>query len=135
MPRRGPAKGDGGSPRRSAIAPSCQCTRTARAWWRPAQPRSLAAARRAAARRLGFSRPHERAHEFAFDFWRQLIDIETALGEELARILDVVDAPRLHLDIGKPRRPQLPRVLSLFERAGDAADPQLDAATDVGRNV
>ena len=96
----------------------------------------LGAARRTAATlRLRLSRAHEGAGEAVLDLWRQAVDIDSALGQERARIVDLVDAPGLDIDVGKARRSQFRGVLGFLEGARDAAHPQFHAAADVGRDA
>src|SRR6476659_958846 len=71
----------------------------------------------------GLAGADERARELAFDFRRQAVHIHTALGQERARIGDLVDAPRFDLDIRKTGGPELCAVFLLLEGPGNAADP------------
>src|SRR5262247_1137203 len=76
--------------------------------------------------------PYERADELAVDGGDGL-GVESGAGQSVARALGRVDSRRLHRDIFEPGLGELGAVLGLLERAGDASDPQLDAATDLGR--
>jgi hypothetical protein len=49
--------------------------------------------------------------------------------------VDLVHAPGLDFDVRKPGGLQLGYIILLLEGAGDASDPELHAATDVGRHV
>src|SRR6266850_7036692 len=75
-------------------------------------------------------RTNERAREAAVHFGRDAIHVHTAVGQKRPRILDLIDAPRIELDVREPRRLELRGVLIVAERAGDAADPQLHVAAD-----
>src|SRR5262245_7187781 len=86
---------------------------------------------RSRTRERRLSCPHECADEFAVDAGDRLV-AEPGAGEPLARALGRVDARRLHVDLFEPRLGKLGAILALFERAGDAPDPQLDAAADCG---
>ena len=73
--------------------------------------------------------------EATLDMWRQTVDVDSRGAEERACILDLIDAPGLDLDVGEASRAQSRRVLAFFESAGNAPDPQLHAAADIGRDV
>ena len=55
-------------------------------------------------------------------------------GEKLPRVFDLVDARRFEFDVLESRAGELGPVIRLAQRAGDAADPQLDALADRVRN-
>src|SRR5262245_24660937 len=78
--------------------------------------------------------PHESTDELAVHGGDRL-GIESSAGEKVAHALGRVNSRRLELDVFEPRLCELGAVLGLFEGAGDAADPQLDAASDPGRHV
>src|SRR2546426_11313199 len=59
----------------------------------------------------------------------------TTLFRSLPRVLDRVDPGGLDVDRLEAGFRELPPVLVLAERAGDAADPQLDALPDRGRHL
>src|ERR671930_1727957 len=80
-------------------------------------------------------RPDERAHELAVHRWRDRVGIEAGAGEELARVLDAIDPGRLDVDGLEARLRELLPVLTLVERPGHAADPQLDALSDRVRHL
>src|SRR5918996_6630517 len=75
--------------------------------------------------------PHERADELAVNRGDRFRS-ESGAGEKVAGALGRVNPRRLHVDILEPGLRELGAVLGLLERAGDAADPQLDAASDFG---
>src|SRR5439155_406093 len=58
---------------------------------------------------------------------RDRVGVEAGAGEQLARVLDTVDPGGLDVDRLEAGLRELLPVLVLAERAGDAADPQLDA--------
>src|SRR5215470_5144989 len=78
--------------------------------------------------------PHERADELAVD-GGDGVGTESGAGQKLARALGRVNPGRLHVDVLEPGLRELGAVLGLLERAGDAADPQLDATADLGRQL
>src|SRR3954462_14875281 len=94
---------------------------------------SCAAPRATAALGLRLPGADECAREAAFDLRREAIDIDTAVRQERARVIDLVNAPGFDLDIRKAGATQLGAVLRLPERARDTAHPQLHAAPDVSR--
>ena len=63
--------------------------------------------------------------------WRHAVHVDSALRQERAGIVYLVDAPRLDLDIGEAGRLELRRVLCFLQRPGDAADPKLHAPPDI----
>src|SRR5262249_42967902 len=88
---------------------------------------ALAAARRTARSRVRLARANERAGESPIDIRRQPVDIEPAFRQELPRIVEAIHSPRLDVDLLESREAKLLRVLRLFQRAGDAANPELHA--------
>src|SRR5512145_134737 len=95
-------------------------TRRGEAWFTPVQPTvrnpesrrrrdsasaplevSYAAVRPAAALRLGLAGADECARESAIDPRGEAVDIDALLRQERPRIVHLVDAPGLDLDIGK----------------------------------
>jgi hypothetical protein len=84
-------------------------------------------------RRLRLLRTNEPAREAAVDFGRQTVQVDSALDQERACVLDVVDTPQFELDVREASRLEFRDVFIVAECAGDAADPQFHAAADVGR--
>src|SRR4029453_11943786 len=78
--------------------------------------------------------PHECADEFAVDAGDRLV-AEPGAGEHVAGALGRVDPRWLHVDLFESGLRKLGAILALFECAGDAPDPQLDAAADRGRHL
>ena len=81
--------------------------------------------------------PHECTHELAVHLRCDCIDIDIdALAcQERARILNVVDARRLDLDLPESGRLEFVDVLRISEGAGDAADSKFDILPHFGRDV
>ena len=69
---------------------------------------------------------HERAHEFALDERRDRVHVDALAGEELARVVDLVDARRLDADRLKSGGGELDVVVVFIERARDAARPRAE---------
>src|SRR5215467_5291430 len=84
--------------------------------------------------RLRFSSSHECADELAVDGGDRL-GTESGPGEKLTGALGCVHPRWLQVDILEPGLGELRAILGLFECTGDAADPQLDAATNLGRHL
>src|SRR5271157_719102 len=76
----------------------------------------------------------EGAHEFAVDLRGDRIHVDARLGEELAGVRNAVDAGGFDRDLVEAGGSQLGAILVFFERAGNAADPQQDAAADFGEH-
>src|SRR5215471_16605938 len=74
--------------------------------------------------------PHEGADELTVD-GADGLGTEPGADQEVARAFRRVDARRLQVDVFEPGLRELGAVLGLLERAGNAPDPQLDAATDL----
>src|SRR5581483_10283257 len=85
--------------------------------------------------RARLARPDERARESTVDVGRDSIGVQSALGQERARVFDLINAPRLQLHIGKASGAQLGGVVVLLQRTGNAADPQFHAAANIGGHV
>src|SRR5262245_37469204 len=66
---------------------------------------------------LRLPRADEGARETVLDERRNLLHVQAALGQERARVLDVVHTPGLDFDVGESRVSQLRGVIPLFERA------------------
>src|SRR5690349_16495409 len=76
---------------------------------------------------------YECGHEAAVDLPGERVDIEPGFLEEYARVLDLVDSRRLDVGLHESRFAKQRLELGLFERACDAAHPQLHAAANLGR--
>src|SRR5271166_4068079 len=74
---------------------------------------------------------HEGAHELAFDLRRDRVDIDALAGQKLASVLHIVDPSRLDPDRLESRGLELPAINALVQRAGDAASPEQDVATNL----
>src|SRR6187431_2005776 len=85
--------------------------------------RSAAARPSAAGFRLGFPGANEGAGNLPIDLRGNVIDVDARFRQKRPRILDVVDAPWFDGDI------------HVLESAGDASDPQLQAALHFPRNL
>src|SRR3989475_13192997 len=81
-----------------------------------------------------FRSADERAHEFPIDRRRRGVDVETGLDQDLARVLDAVDARRLDLDVDEAGPGELGAIVGVAERTGHAADPELDAPAQLRRH-
>src|SRR3974390_2021886 len=93
------------------------------------EPASAAASGSAAG--LATSRLHgadERAHELAVDLSRHGVDVDALAGQEIVRVLHLVDAGGLDAGLLEAGGLQLRVVLVLLQRSGDAADPQQHVA-------
>src|ERR1039458_968121 len=77
----------------------------------------------------------EGAHEFSVDFGGDGLHVDARLGEELAGVLNAVDAGGFDGDLVEAGGGQLGAIFVFFKRAGDAADPQQDAAADLGKHL
>src|ERR1017187_2962956 len=116
-----------------------------RPWIRPRTRRKAAAplmrpplraARRAAAGfGGGLHGADEGAHEFSVDFGGDGLHVDARLGEELAGVLDAVDAGGFDGDLVEAGGGQLGALFVLFERAGNAADPEQDALAVFGKHL
>src|SRR6266852_2948933 len=73
----------------------------------------------------GFAGANERAHEPVRHLGRDGIDVDPRPRQEVPGFLDAVDASRLKVDSLEPGRCELVSILSLFQRTGHAADPEL----------
>src|SRR5262245_50894890 len=80
------------------------------------------------------SSPHECADEFAVHGGDR-VGAEPGAYENVARVLGGVNPRRLYVDLFKAGFGELGAVLALFECAGNAPDPQLDAAADSGGHL
>src|ERR1700757_1996972 len=78
---------------------------------------------------------NESAREFPFHQRRDFIHVEAALGQKLARVLDVVDPRCFDIDIRKTCVQQLRPVIALLQSSGHAAGPQQHTSTDRLRYV
>src|SRR5262249_24519114 len=79
-------------------------------------------------------RPDERADELAVHVADRL-GAESGADENLTRALRRVDSCRLQGDLFEPGLRKLRPVLGFLEGPGNASDPQLDAAPELGRNL
>src|SRR5919108_1094206 len=82
-----------------------------------------------------FDRAHERADELALDLRRDRIDVDAGARKELAGVFRAIDTRRLDTDRVEACLGELVAIFLLLERAGDAADPELDAAADRRRHL
>src|SRR6185437_3483863 len=81
-----------------------------------------------------FFRADEGAGEFAFDVRGDGVGVDAGGGEELARVVDAVNACMLDFDLREARGGEFGAIFGFLESAGDAANPQFDAAADFGGN-
>src|SRR5215468_3883733 len=89
----------------------------------------------ATAPRARLARANERAHEHAIDLRRDRVGVDTGAGQEITGIFHSVDSCRLHVDSLEAGLGKLIAVLLLLERAGHAADPELDALANGRRHL
>src|SRR5262245_23678418 len=78
--------------------------------------------------------PHERTDELAVRRGACL-GTESGADQKVARALRRVNPRRLQIDLLEAGLRELGAVLGFLERAGDAPDPQLDTAADLGRHL
>src|SRR6187401_1324766 len=97
--------------------------------------RSAAARRSAAGFRLGFPGANEGAGNLPIDLRGNVIDVDARFRQKRPRILDVVDAPWFDGDIHEAGLFEPRGVIRVLESAGDASDPQLQAALHFPRNL
>ena len=81
-----------------------------------------------AAARLRFLRTDEGAGDLSLDIGGDPFYVEPGVCQELAGIVDCIDAPRLDIDRAESGITEQPPVFVLVQRAGDAPDPQFHAA-------
>src|SRR5215467_12691672 len=113
----------------AAIMGSLRCVRHLERW-----SAAAAALTTRARSRQRLASPHERADELAVD-GGDGVGTEPRAGENVTRALGRVDTRRLHVDVFEPGLREFAAVLALLERPGDASDPELDAAADLGRHL
>src|SRR5713226_919760 len=82
--------------------------------------------------RCRLARANEGAGEFAVNVRCDLLRIEAGLCKQVRGIRNRVDTRRLYVNFGEAGARELCPVLGLFERSGDASDPEFDAAADFG---
>src|ERR1035441_6778757 len=75
-------------------------------------------------RRGGLGGADEGGEEFAFDLRGDLVDGDTGLGEERARVFDVVGARYLQFDASESGGTEFGAVVLFVECARNAAHPQ-----------
>src|SRR3972149_11301909 len=95
---------------------------------RRSHPEYTCAPRGLRGRRL--ARAHEGAHELPVHLGRNGVGVEARPLEELAGVLQAIDARGLDLDGLETHLGELGAVLLVLERARHAADPQLHAPAD-----
>lgn len=66
---------------------------------------------------------NEGAEELTCHLRRDFVDVYSGLGEEVARIFDVISAGGFDLDGGESGGLEAGSVGGLLKRSGDAADP------------
>src|ERR1043166_2985215 len=84
---------------------------------------------------LWFHGTHKRADKLAVNLRPYFFGIEAGGGKEVARFFALIDSSRLDVDSFETGAKKLVAILILFERASDAADPQLHTFADLGGNI
>src|SRR5271157_3328301 len=82
----------------------------------------------------GLHSADERAHKLAVHVRGDGIHIDSLSGQELAGVVDAVDARGFHFDPLETGRRQLAAVFVLLQRPGHASHPQKHVLADLGRH-
>src|SRR5262249_2947929 len=78
---------------------------------------------------------NKRAHEFALDFLRHRIYVDSLRAQKRASIFDAVDPSRLKIDFFEPGPRELLKVIRVLQGSGDAAHPEEHMLPDFLGNI
>src|SRR6185437_3350733 len=92
---------------------------------------SVTACRHATRYSAGLNGADKGAHELAVDLLCHCVHVDALARQEFSCIGHAVDARRLDTGLLEASSPELGRVFILFQRAGDAADPQQHVAAQL----